>query len=126
VLNKFDSRNTISEETITRSMGAKCFARIPRDDRMLEKVQLRMPDLWQVGPHSALARSIETLARRINARREALAEEGAGLVARLFAPSGLGSSWPRRCFRAGRMLDRLIQWHETGRDYETCRPALAK
>lgn len=88
VLNKFDSRNTISEETITRSMGAKCFARIPRDDRMLEKVQLRMPDLWQVGPHSALARSIETLARRINARREAVAEEGAGLVARLFSAFG--------------------------------------
>jgi pilus assembly protein CpaE len=94
VLNKFDSRNTISEETITRSMGAKCFARIPRDDRMLEKVQLRMPDLWQVGPHSALARSIETLARRINARREAVAEEGAGLVARLFSAFGLGSRWP--------------------------------
>jgi hypothetical protein len=55
---------------------------------MLEKMQLRVQDLWQAGPHSTLARATETLARRINSRREPVAEEGPGLVARLFGAFG--------------------------------------
>jgi pilus assembly protein CpaE len=88
VLNKFDPHNAVSEEAIVQSMGASCFAKLPRDDRMLEKMQLRVQDLWQAGPNSALARAIEALARRINARREPVAEESPGLVTRLFGAFG--------------------------------------
>jgi hypothetical protein len=55
---------------------------------MLEKMQLRVKDLWQVAPNSNLARAIETLARRINKRREAVADESPGLVSRLFHAFG--------------------------------------
>jgi hypothetical protein len=51
-------------------------------------MQLRVQDLWQAGPHSSLTRAIETLARRINARREPATAEGPGLVARLFGAFG--------------------------------------
>lgn len=88
VLNKFDSHNAITEAALAQSMGVKFFAKLPRADRMLEKMQLRVHDLWQVGPSSALARATETLARRINARREPVAEEGPGLVARFFGAFG--------------------------------------
>ena len=88
VLNKFDPHNVVTEEAIVQSIGARCFARLPRDDRMLKKMQLREQDLWQAGPNSALARAIEALARRINARREPVAEESPGLVTRLLGAFG--------------------------------------
>jgi len=88
VLNKFDPHNAITEAALAQSMGVDFFAKLPRDDRMLEKMQLRVQDLWQAGPNSALARATETLARRINSRREPVAEEGPSLVARLFGAFG--------------------------------------
>jgi len=88
VLNKFDAQNAITEDVFMKAMGAACFAKVPRDDRMFEKMQLRVQDLWQAGPNSALARAIEALARRVNARREPAAEAGGGFVARLFGAFG--------------------------------------
>jgi pilus assembly protein CpaE len=88
ILNKFDAQNAITEEVIAQAMGVSCFAKIPRDDRMLEKMQLRVQDLWQLAPNSALARAIEALARRINARREPVVEVSEGFVARLFSVFG--------------------------------------
>jgi len=84
VLNKFDAQNAMTEAVIAQAMGVSCFAKIPRDDRMLEKLQLRVQDLWQTAPNSALARATEALARRINERREPMVETNDGLVARLF------------------------------------------
>ncbi len=91
VLNKFDAHSIITEEAIEKSMGVRCFAKLPRDDRMLEKMQLRAQDLWQAGPNSALARAIESLARRINARRAPLADETGGFVTRLLSAFGAGA-----------------------------------
>ena len=88
VLNKFDPQSAITEAAIAQSTGVSCFAKIPRDDRMLEKMQLRAQDLWQLGPTSPLARAIETLAQRINARREPVAEVGEGFITRLFSVFG--------------------------------------
>jgi pilus assembly protein CpaE len=88
VLNKFDAQSALTEEVIAQTMGVGCFAKIPRDDRMLEKTQLRVQDLWQLAPNSTLARAIETLARRINARREPVPEVSEGIVARLFGAFG--------------------------------------
>ncbi len=88
VLNKFDPHSAITEAALAQSMGVDFFAKLPRDDRMLEKMQLRVQDLWQAGSNSALARATEMLARRINSRREPVAEEGPSLVARLFGAFG--------------------------------------
>ncbi len=88
VLNKFDPQSAMTEAVIAQSMGVGCFAKVPREDRTIEKMQLRAQDLWQLAPNSALARAIEALARRINERREPLPEASDGLVARLFSVFG--------------------------------------
>ena len=88
ILNKFDPQSPITEAAITQAMGADCFAKVPRDDRLFEKIQLRVQDLWQIAPNSALTRAIERLARRINAHREPEAEASEGLVARLLGAFG--------------------------------------
>jgi pilus assembly protein CpaE len=88
VLNKFDPQNAITEDVVVKAMGAACFAKVPRDLRILEKVQLRVQDLWQAGPNSALARAMEGLAQRINWRCEPVDEGGGGLIARLLGAFG--------------------------------------
>jgi pilus assembly protein CpaE len=88
VINKFDANHSITEQSIAESIGMRCFATLPRDDRMLEKMQLRVQDLWQAGPNSALARAVEALARRINARRTPVSDETTGFVARLLGAFG--------------------------------------
>jgi pilus assembly protein CpaE len=88
VLNRFDANHPITEQSIAESMGTRCFATLPRDDRMLEKMQLRVQDLWQAGPNSSLARAVEALARRINARRTTASYETNGFVARLLGAFG--------------------------------------
>lgn len=88
VLNKFNPHSVVTKEAIVQSMGVRCFAELPRDDQLLEKMELREQDLWQAGPNSALARAIESLARRINVRREPIAAESPGLVARLLSAFG--------------------------------------
>jgi pilus assembly protein CpaE len=42
VFNKFDPQNALTEAVLAQSMGVDCFAKIPRDDRMLEKMLLRV------------------------------------------------------------------------------------
>jgi nitrogenase subunit NifH len=88
VLNRFDTTNPVTEEAIVRVVGRPIFAKIPRDDRVIEKVQLRTHDLWRAAPNCALARAVEALARRLNARRDATAETAPGLFARLFGTLG--------------------------------------
>lgn len=88
VLNRFEAQNPISEAALSAALGAPIFARIPRADRALERLQLRTQDLWQVAPGGSLARSVEELARRLNASREPLAESGGGLIARLLGAFG--------------------------------------
>ena len=88
ILNRYDSTNPVTEDAIVKVLGKPIFARIPRDDRTIEKVHLRSHDLWQSAPNSSLARSVETLARRLNARREATPEVVPGLFARLFGALG--------------------------------------
>jgi len=65
-------------------LGRPIFAKIPRDEKVLERVQLRAQDLWQVGQASPLTRGIEELARRL-ANGDAAIEQSTGLVSRLFS-----------------------------------------
>ena len=91
VLNKFDPQNALTEAVIAQSMEAECFARVPRDERTIARLELRAQDLWQVAPKSAPARAIESLARRLNERREPRPEASGGLVARLLGVFGAGA-----------------------------------
>jgi len=85
ILSRHVSHHPISEDQIIHTLGRPIYAKIPRDERLLERVQLRAQDLWQVAPTSPLTRSIEELARRINSGGEAVAENNGGFVSRLFS-----------------------------------------
>jgi pilus assembly protein CpaE len=87
VLGGFQPHHSITEQQITHTLGRPIYAKIPRDEKMLERVQLRAQDLWQVGPGSPLTRSIEDLARRLVSGGEAPAEQG-GLVSRIKSAFG--------------------------------------
>ena len=85
VLNKFDPQNGVGEEEIVRTSGVSVYAKIPRDDRVLGKVELHAQDLWQIAPRSSLASAVENLARRLNTQRDAVAETPGGFMLRLFS-----------------------------------------
>ncbi len=87
ILSRYMPHHPISEEQITHTLGRSIYAKVPRDEKLLERIQLRAQDLWQVGPGSPLARSIEELARKL-AAGEAVVESSGGLVSRLLSAFG--------------------------------------
>ncbi|MGH7934401.1 MAG: AAA family ATPase [Candidatus Binataceae bacterium] len=88
ILSRYVPHHPISEEQITHTLGRPIYAKIPRDEKVLERIQLRAQDLWQVGQGSLLARAIEDLARRLAAGGEVSVESGGGLVSRLLSAFG--------------------------------------
>ena len=87
ILSRYQPHHPISEEQITHTLGRPIYAKVPRDEKLLERIQLRAQDLWQVGPGSPLARSIEELAKRL-AAGEVVVESSGGLVSRLLSAFG--------------------------------------
>jgi len=65
VLSRFSTQHPISEAQLSNTLGRPLFAKIPRDDKAIERVQLRGQDLWQAAPNSALARAVNELAARL-------------------------------------------------------------
>jgi len=88
ILGRYQAHHPISEEQITHTLGRPIYAKIPRDEKVLERVQLRAQDLWQVGPGSLLARAVEDLARPLATGGEASVEQGGGIVSRLLTVFG--------------------------------------
>lgn len=88
ILNKFDSQSPITEERIAETVGSSIYAKIPKSTQVLEKVELRAQDLWQVARGCQLARSTEDLARRLSARPELVTDGSNGFVARLLSAIG--------------------------------------
>ncbi len=74
VLSRHMTSHPISEDQITHTLAQPIFAKIPRDEKVLERIQLSAQDLWQVAPSSPLAKSIEDLARRIDSGGELVAD----------------------------------------------------
>lgn len=87
ILGRYQPHHPISEEQITHTLGRPIYAKVPRDEKVLERVQLRAQDLWQVGPGSPLARSVEELARRLASGGEVATEHG-GIMSRLLSAFG--------------------------------------
>jgi Flp pilus assembly CpaE family ATPase len=91
VLNKFEPHSTITEEQLGQLAGKSIYATLARDERALERAQLRTQDLWQVAQGSAVARSFEQFARRLKARREnreTVVVPAGNLVSRLIGAIG--------------------------------------
>jgi len=82
---RFMAGHPISEEQLSHTLAKSIHSRIPRDEKILERVQLSAQDLWQVAPNSPLAKSVEELARRIEVgvEVEATADPTNSLVSRL-------------------------------------------
>lgn len=88
ILSRFVQHHPITEEQITHTLGRPIYAKIPRDEKLFERMQLRAQDLWQAGSGSALAKAIEDLARRLATGGEVVVEPSVGLFARLLSALG--------------------------------------
>jgi pilus assembly protein CpaE len=84
VLNKADPQSTIAESRLSERVGQPFYARIPRDDKLMEKVQLRKQDVWQTSPGSPYAAALESLAWRLTTRQNPLPARGGGFFGRFF------------------------------------------
>jgi len=84
VLNRFDTHHPITEKQIAHTLARPIYARIPREDKALERVLLSGEDLWKVAPNGPLARAVDELAHRLSGPEEPVQQE-AGLIARLFS-----------------------------------------
>jgi pilus assembly protein CpaE len=88
ILNRFVQHHPITEEQITHTLGRPIYAKIPRDEKLFERMQSRAQDLWQAGSGSPLAKAVEELARRLATGGEVVIEPSGGLVARLLSALG--------------------------------------
>jgi pilus assembly protein CpaE len=80
ILSRYLPSHPISEDQLTHTLAQPLFAKIPRDEKVLERVQLSAQDLWQVAPNSALAKSVEELARRLETPGETVTNEQEGSI----------------------------------------------
>jgi pilus assembly protein CpaE len=87
VVSRFVQNHPISEEQLSHTLAQPIYAKIPRDEKVLERVQLSAQDLWQVAPNSPLAKSVEEMANRLDGVTDTEEREGS-LVSRLFGAFG--------------------------------------
>jgi len=88
ILNGFDAQSAISESRLAEVVGEPFFAKIPREEKLLERAQLRKQSVWQAGANSAYVRAVESLAGRLRSRRDKVAAPGAGFFGRLMGGFG--------------------------------------
>jgi pilus assembly protein CpaE len=92
ILNRHQPGHAIGEAQIAATLRRPIYARIPRDERVMEKsaALARLPA--QIAPGCALVRACEDLALRLSANDEAASADdrrsGAGFVTRLFGALG--------------------------------------
>jgi pilus assembly protein CpaE len=92
ILSRFVPGHPITEDQLSHTLAQSIHTRIPRDEKVLERVQLSAQDLWQVAPNSPLAKSIEELARRLEVGTEVPdADSSNSLVSRLLNVIGARS-----------------------------------
>jgi len=89
VINRYTPGPSASMEELARLAGTPVFACIPRDDRVMDALQLYAEDLWRQAPSSRLARAFEDLARRLDDPAADVAPPR--LVARLMGAIGVRS-----------------------------------
>jgi pilus assembly protein CpaE len=92
ILSRFVPGHPITEDQLSHTLAKAIHTRIPRDEKVLERVQLSAQDLWQVAPNSPLAKSVEDLARRLEVGNEIPdADSSNSLVSRLLNVIGARS-----------------------------------
>jgi pilus assembly protein CpaE len=92
ILSRYVANHPITEEQLSHTLAKSIHSRIPRDEKILERVQLSAQDLWQVAPNSPLAKSIEDLARRLEVGKQTTDSDSSNsLVSRLLNVIGARS-----------------------------------
>ena len=88
VISRFISNHPISEEQLSHTLARPIYAKIPRDEKVLERVQLSAQDLWQVAPNSPLTKSVEEMSRKLDGVSDLDAGRNGSIVSRLFSSFG--------------------------------------
>ncbi len=88
VISRFISNHPISEEQLSHTLARPIYAKIPRDEKVLERVQLSAQDLWQVAPNSPLTKSVEEMSRKLDGVGDLDAGRNGSIVSRLFSSFG--------------------------------------
>jgi pilus assembly protein CpaE len=88
VISRFISNHPISEEQLSHTLARPIYAKIPRDEKVLERVQLSAQDLWQVAPNSPLTKAVEEMARKLDGVGEQDSTRNGSLVSRLLSSFG--------------------------------------
>jgi pilus assembly protein CpaE len=85
ILNRYDAKRPVTEELICRTLVRSLDARVPSDERAIERSQMDGRDLWQTAPGSTLVRNVEELAQKIVRDGQPRDENGRqnGLVGRI-------------------------------------------
>jgi pilus assembly protein CpaE len=78
VLNNYRQNYSISPEQVTETLARPLYAKIPRDEKAMEKVELLGKDLWQVAAGAPITRSFEELAKKIGVPAQAGEREPSG------------------------------------------------
>ncbi len=83
ILNRYRPAHPITDKQIEATLERELYARVPADDRSVERAEVTAKNLWEVAPASPLVHALDDVARRIApADPESAAAEN-GLFARL-------------------------------------------
>jgi pilus assembly protein CpaE len=88
VISRFISNHPISEEQLSHTLARPIYAKIPRDEKVLERVQLSAQDLWQVAPNSPLTKAVEDMSRKLDGVSDQDSSRNGSLVSRLLSSFG--------------------------------------
>ncbi len=85
IISRFIPNHPISEEQLSHTLARPIYAKIPRDEKILERVQLSAQDLWQVAPNSPLTKAIEEMSRKLDGVIDRDSNRNGSIVSRLLS-----------------------------------------
>ena len=88
VISRYITNHPISEDQLSHTLAQPIYAKIPRDEKVLERVQLSAQDLWQVAPNSPLTKNVEEMARKLDGISDDDGARGGSIVSRLLSSFG--------------------------------------
>jgi pilus assembly protein CpaE len=88
LLNRFAVNHPITERQVQHTLGRTVFAKIPRDEKSLERAELSGKDLWQAAAGSPMVKALDELAHQMAPAENAVEPAEAGLVSRIFSALG--------------------------------------
>jgi pilus assembly protein CpaE len=88
VISRYIANHPISEDQLSHTLAQPIYAKIPRDEKVLERVQLSAQDLWQVAPNSPLTKGVEEMACKLDGVSDDGASRGGSIVSRFLSSFG--------------------------------------